>query len=77
MLDSISEEDRRIGVKDVCLNNGTSFPTEKTLGVNWDIGSNALVFKLNIDTKPTTGRQMLSMISKIYDPLGLAAPFLL
>ena len=77
VLDSIPEEDKRIGVKDMCLNSGTSFPTKKALGVNWDIGSDTLRFKLNLDGKPTTRRQMLSMISKIYDPLGLAAPFLL
>ena len=59
------------------LNSGTSFPREKALGINWDIGTDTLGFKLNLDGKPTTRRQMLSMISKIYDPLGLAAPFLL
>ena len=32
-------------------------------------------FQLNLDSKPTTRRQMLSMISKVYNPLGLAAPF--
>ena len=77
VLDSIPEEDRRIGVKDLCLNSGTSFPTEKALGVSWDIGSDTLSFKLNLDGEPTTRRQMLLMISKIYDPLGLATPFLL
>ena len=77
VLDSIPEEDRRTGVKDVYLNSGTNFPTEKALGVNWDIGSDRLGFKLNLDGKPTTRRQMLSMISNIYDPHGLAAPFLL
>ena len=40
-------------------------------------GSDRLGFKLNIDGKPTTRPQMLSMISKIYDPLELAAPLLL
>ena len=64
VLDSISKEDRRIGVKDVCLNSDTSFPTEKALEVNWDIRSDTLGFKLNLDRK-------------IYDPRGLAAPFLL
>ena len=77
MLDSIPEEDRRTGVKDVYLNSGTNFPTEKALGVNWDTGSDKLGFKLNLDGKPTTRPQMLSIISKIYNLLRLAAPFLL
>ena len=34
VLDSIPEEDKRIRVKDVCLNSSTSFPTEKALGIN-------------------------------------------
>ena len=51
VFDSISEEDRRTGVKDVNLNSGTNFPTEKALGVNWDIGSDRLGFKLNLDGK--------------------------
>ena len=77
VLDSIPEEDRRTGVKDVYLNSGTNFPTEKALGVNWDIGSDKLGFKLNLDGKPTTRCHMLLMISKTYNLLGLAAPFLL
>ena len=59
VLDSISEEDRRTGVKDVCLNSGANFPTEKAVGVNWDIECSRLGFKLN---------QKLSVISKMYDP---------
>ena len=77
MLDSVQEENRRTGMKDVHFNSATNFPTEKALGVNWDIGSDRLGFKLNLDGKLTTRSQILSMINKIYGPLGLAAPFLL
>ena len=59
------------------LNSGTNFPAEKVLRGNWGIGSDRLGFKLSLDGKPTSRCQMLSMISKIYDPLGLAALFLL
>ena len=40
----------------------------------------SLVFKVNLGYKPYTRREMLSLISKIYDPLGLStklSPFLL
>ena len=77
MLDSIPEQDRRSGVKDVYFNSVANFSTEKVLVVIWDIGSDRLGFKLNLDSEPTTSCQMLSMISRILDPLGLAAPFLL
>ena len=46
-------------------NSGTSFPTEKALRVNWDIGSGTLGFKLNLDGKPATRLQMLSLIDSI------------
>ena len=75
MLDSVPEEDRRTGVKDVYFNSDTNFPIEMALGVNWDIGSDKLGFKLNLDGKPTTRRQMLAVIDKIYDPPF--TPFLL
>ena len=77
VLDSIPEEDRPTGLKNVYLNIGTNFQTEKVLGVNWDSRSDRLGFKLNPDSKPTTRCQILSLTSKIYDPLQLAAPFLL
>ena len=54
MFDSIPEEDRKTGAKDVYLNSGTNFPTEKGLGVSWGIGSDRLGFKLNLDGKTTT-----------------------
>ena len=36
-----------------------------------------LAFKRNLCENPLTRRGMLSMVSKIYDPLSFAAPFLL
>ena len=65
VIDSIPERNRRTGVKDVRLNRGTSSPTEKALRVNWDIGSDTLGFKLNLDGKPATRLQMLSLIDAI------------
>ena len=62
-LDSIPEEDKKLWVKDVSLNSGTSFPTEKALGVNWDIESDTLVFKLNLDGEPTTRRCWIDAIN--------------
>ena len=34
VLDSIPEENRRIGVKDLYLNSCANFPTENALGIN-------------------------------------------
>ena len=77
MLQSVRETERRMDVKNVDLNNGIDLPAERALGVKWNIENDQLGFPADLDDKPFTRCGMLSMISKIYDPLGLAAaPFL-
>ena len=73
----MTETERRKGVKDIDLNNGIDLPKERALGVKWNIENDQLGFTVNLGDKPFTRCGMLSMISQIYDPLGLAAPFLL
>ena len=77
VLQSIAETERRNGVKNVDLDGGAGLPTEKVLGINWDIENDQLSFKVKLNEKPLARRGMFSKISKIYDPLGLAGPFLL
>ena len=52
-------------------------PTERTLGMEWCVDSDTFKFTNNLKEKPATRRGILSMISQIYDPLGLLAPFVL
>ena len=49
VLDSIPEEDRRTGVCNLTV--VPIFPEKKALEVNWNIGSDRLGFKLNLDVK--------------------------
>ena len=77
VLQSIPEADRRDALKNIDINSGSDLPTERALGINWDIENEKLSFKVNLGDKPYTRREMLSMTSKIYDPLGLASPFFL
>ena len=80
VLKSIAEADRRYGLKNIDINNGSDLPTERALGINCNIENDKLGFKVNLGYKPYTRRGMLSLISKIYDPLGLStklSPFLL
>ena len=77
VLQSVTETESRKGVKNIDLNNGIELPTERTHGVNWNIENDQLGFTVNLGGKRSTRRGMQSMISKIYDPLRLAAPFLL
>ena len=77
VLSSIPTEDRGRGVKNVNISDEVDLPTEKALGICWNIEKDTFGFKTNLGEKPLTRRGMLSMVSKIYDPLGFAAPFLL
>ena len=52
-------------------------PTEKALGIHWNIEKDKLGFDVNVKDKPQTKCGMLSMVSSIYDPLGLVSPFVL
>ena len=47
----------------------------KTLGVTWDIKNDVLTFKPCITNNESTKRTILSVVSSLYDPLGLLAPF--
>ena len=52
-------------------------PVERALGVQWAIESDTLGFRIILKDKPLTRRGILSTICSVYDPLGIAAPFLL
>ena len=76
VLESIPVEARAKGVKDLDLDNDV-LPAEKALGVSWFVETDTFGFKVNIKEKPCTRRGILSVVSSVYDPLGMAAPFIL
>ncbi|XP_077965512.1 uncharacterized protein LOC144411797 [Styela clava] len=49
----------------------------KTLGIIWNNVNDQFTVKVDIKPKPLTRRGCLSMISQIYDPLGMMQPFIL
>lgn len=51
-----------------------SLPTQRSLGINWDLKSDCFMYKIEQDIKPYTRRGVLSTINSIYDPLGFLAP---
>ena len=75
VLQSIPKEVRRKGVKDKDLVG--DLPSEQVLGVLWNTETDNFGFKVTLRQKPMTRRGLLSIISSVYDPLGLAASFLL
>ena len=49
---------------------------ERTLGMQWSTKDDTIHFSLSFAQKPATRRGVLSTIASLYDPLGLAAPFI-
>lgn len=49
-------------------------PTQRTLGVVWDIESDEINFQVSKEMKPYTRRGVLSMINSLFDPLGFVSP---
>lgn len=47
-------------------------PVERSLGVKWCVETDTFGFKVDIKFKPPTRRGLLSIVSSVYDPLGLA-----
>ena len=50
---------------------------ERALGVRWNVSSDCISFKINVRDQPTSRRGILSIVSSVYDPLGIAAPAML
>ena len=50
---------------------------DRALGVCWRVGDDSLGFQVQRNEQPLTKRGILSMLSSVYDPLGLASPFVL
>ena len=74
VLQSVPECHRRSGVKNADLDG--SLPVERALGIYWDIDKDTFKFKINLTEKPITRRELLSIISSIYDPLGFVALYI-
>jgi len=74
VLNAIPEAERAKNVKKLDFE---TFPTERALGVQWDVEEDRLGFKTQVKEKPLTRRGILSVMSSVYDPLGIVSPFML
>ena len=68
-------EDQRGNVKSTDLIG--ALPAETALGVQWNTPDDSFTFSIQVNRRPLTKRKMLSIISSISNPLGLASPFVL
>ncbi|XP_045104393.1 uncharacterized protein LOC123499927 [Portunus trituberculatus] len=72
VLKEVPQSEQAMGVKEILL--GDKLPTERALGILWDLEEDELAVQVQIPKKPETKRGLLSMISSIYDPLGFFCP---
>ena len=71
---TILESGRAKAIKDLQLG---VMPSQRALGVKWNLESDTFGFKVKAKEKPPTHRGILSLVSSVYNPLGFASPFVL
>ena len=76
VMEAFSTEDRGKDVCDLDLRRDI-LPTQRSLGVYWDLVKDLFTFHLSLPGKPSTRRGVLSVINSVYDPLGVAVPAML
>ncbi len=76
VLDAIPEDQKAKIMKGMSMDRDSP-SIERVLGVQWCIQSDAFKFKIVIKERPLTRRGILSIISSIYDPLGIVSPVVL
>jgi len=67
------DEDQATDIRNLDFSKD-SIPVQRSLGVFWDLKSDAFTLKVSSENKPFSRRGVLSTINSLYDPLGLAAP---
>ena len=74
VLSKIPEEERAKPTLDLDLEK---LPVERTLGVQWDVEKDVLLFKVREPHQQPTKRGILSAVSSLYDPMGFVCPVVL
>ena len=76
MTNAFPLEDRATGTSDLRsldLSKVTK-PTQRSLGVYWNLETDTFSFKVSDEDKPFTKWGILSVINSLFDPLGIASP---
>lgn len=76
VLDSIPDSELAKEMKNLDLEQD-KLQIERALGVHWCVESHTFQFKIIIKDRPFTRRCLLSVVSSIYDPLGVLSPVVL
>ncbi|XP_022806184.1 uncharacterized protein LOC111343295 [Stylophora pistillata] len=74
LLTAIPAELRALSVRSIG-EEGT-LPTERALGVIWDVQRDAFLFKIKPKELADTRRKVISLTVSVFDPIGFLAPFI-
>jgi hypothetical protein len=73
VMKSFPDLDRVESLKDLHIKQGP-LPSQRSLGVMWDLEKDAFAFQITLPEKPYTRRGVLYVVNSIYDQLGFAIP---
>lgn len=73
VMKAFPPEDHAVGIQDLDLSEESTV-LQRSLGLCWEIASDAFTFQVSVGDKPFTRRGVLSIINSVFDPLGLASP---
>ncbi|XP_016531066.1 uncharacterized protein LOC107837133 [Poecilia formosa] len=74
VLMSVPEERRAKEIKNLDLDKD-QLPVERVLGLQWSIETDEFRFRTSVQGHPQTRRGILSVVSSLYNPLGILALF--
>ena len=76
VMKAFPAEDRAKNIKDLDLLRDV-LPSQRSLGVQWNIEKDHFTFHVSLPEKPFTRRGVLSLIKSVYDLLGFVSPVIL
>ena len=76
VLNAFPSNDHAKDVKHLDLDEEVA-PTQRSLGLIWEVAAATFTFQVSISDKPFTRHGVLSTLSSLFDPLGMAAAFTL
>ena len=76
VVEAFAPENHASGLHNLDVSKGP-IPIQRSLGVFWDLESDAFTFQVSLEEKPFSRRRVLSVAKSLYDPLGLTAPVII
>ncbi|XP_043220532.1 uncharacterized protein LOC122380948 [Amphibalanus amphitrite] len=73
---SVPMDSRCVGLQSLDVGTG-DLPVQRTLGVQWNVETDTLSIEVRPRDKQVNRRGILSVVSSVFDPLGLVSPFVL